>query len=138
MKNNELLDEFHFLAEKLNVKIMKGKGDFSGGSCTVNNQKVIVINNGKPIEQRLNILASCFKNYNLDGLFIVPALREYINDSNKLLEKSLIATCNSSHALGPSSFRNDGGMLSAPGAPFLFIFLMASFIYRMEKSLQDW
>ena len=84
MKNNELLDEFHLLAEKLNVKIMKGKGDFSGGSCTVNNEKVIVINNGKPIEQRLNILASCFKEYNLDDLFIVPALREYINDSNIL------------------------------------------------------
>ncbi|MBE76251.1 MAG: hypothetical protein CMG41_00720 [Candidatus Marinimicrobia bacterium] len=84
MKNNELLDEFHLLAEKLDVKIMKGKGDFSGGSCTVNNEKVIVINNGKPIEQRLNILASCFKDYNLDGLFIVPALREYIKDFNML------------------------------------------------------
>ena len=84
MKNNELLDEFHLLAEKLDIKIMKGKGDFSGGSCTVNNEKVIVINNGKPIEQRLNILASCFKDYNLDGLFIVPALREYIKDFNIL------------------------------------------------------
>tara|TARA_X000001036_G_scaffold346450_1_gene326418 strand:- start:286 stop:546 length:261 start_codon:yes stop_codon:yes gene_type:complete len=84
MKNNDLLDEFHLLAEKLDVKIMKGKGDFSGGSCTVNNEKVIVINNGKPIEQRLSILASCFKDYNLDGLFIVPALREYIKDFNIL------------------------------------------------------
>lgn len=84
MKNNELLEEFHSLAEKLDVKIMKGKGDFSGGSCTVNNEKVIVINNGKPIEQRLNILANCFKYYNLDGLYIVPALREYINESNML------------------------------------------------------
>ena len=84
MKNNDLLDEFHLLAEKLDVKIMKGKGDFSGGSCTVNNEKVIVINNGKPIEQRLSILASCFKDYNLDGLFIVPALREYIKDFNML------------------------------------------------------
>jgi len=84
MKNNELLDEFHLLAEKIGVKIVKGKGDFSGGSCIVNNEKVIVINNGKPIEQRLNILASCFKNYNLDSLFIVPALREYIKDFNIL------------------------------------------------------
>ena len=84
MKNNKLLEEFNLLAEKLDIKIMKGKGDFSGGSCTVNNKKVIVINNGKPIEQRLNVLASWFKDYNLDSLFIVPALREYINGINSL------------------------------------------------------
>ena len=84
MKNNKLLEEFNLLAEKLDIKIMKGKGDFSGGSCTVNNKKVIVINNGKPIEQRLNVLASCFKDYNLDSFFIVPALREYINGANSL------------------------------------------------------
>ena len=84
MKNKELLEEFHSLAEKLDVKIMKGKGDFSGGSCIVNEKKVIVINNMKPIEQRLNTLASCFKDYDLKGLYIVPALRKYINDATRL------------------------------------------------------
>ena len=62
MKNKELLEEFHALAEKLDIKIMKGKGDFSGGDCIVNEKKVIVINNIKPIEQRLNTLA-VYKNY---------------------------------------------------------------------------
>ena len=84
MKNKELLEEFHSLADKLNIKIMKGKGDFLGGDCIVNEKKVIVINNIKPIEQRLNTLASCFKNYDLEGLYIVPALRKYINDANRL------------------------------------------------------
>ena len=84
MKNNKLLEEFHFLAEKLEIKIMKGKGDFSGGECTVNNENVIVINNNKPIEQQLNTLAGCFKKYNLDGLYIIPALREYIDNANRL------------------------------------------------------
>lgn len=84
MKNEELLEEFHLLAEKLDIKIMKGKGDFSGGSCTVNKERVIVINNSKPIEQRLNTLASCFKDYNLDGLYVIPVLREYIDNFQKL------------------------------------------------------
>jgi|TARA_B110000914_G_scaffold103090_1_gene90385 hypothetical protein len=84
LKDKELLEEFHSLAEKLNIKIMKGKGDFSGGDCIVNEKKVIVINNVKPIEQRLNTLASCFKNYDLEGLYIIPALRKYINDANRL------------------------------------------------------
>tara|TARA_B110000438_G_scaffold212631_1_gene204767 strand:- start:1877 stop:2137 length:261 start_codon:yes stop_codon:yes gene_type:complete len=84
MKNEELLEEFHLLAEKLDIKIMKGKGDFSGGSCTVNKERVIVINNSKPIEQRLNTLASCFKDYNLDGLYVIPVLREYIDNFQRL------------------------------------------------------
>jgi len=84
LKNQELLDEFHALAEKLDVKILRGKGSFAGGSCIVNEKKVIVINNMKPIEQRLNTLASCFKGYDLEELYIVPALRKFINDVTRL------------------------------------------------------
>ena len=84
MKNKDLLDEFHLLAEKLEIKILKGKGDFLGGSCIVNNEKVIVINESKPIEQRLNTLASCFIEYDLGSVFMLPALREYIDRMNKL------------------------------------------------------
>ena len=84
MKKKDLLEEFHSLAEKLEIKILKGRGDFIGGSCIVNNEKVIVINKSKPIEQRLNILASCFNEFDLKGMFLLPALREYINIVNKL------------------------------------------------------
>ena len=86
MKNKDLLDEFHILAEKLEIKILKGKGDFLGGSCIVNNKKVIVINKNKPVEQRLNTLASCFNEYDLEGVFLLPAIREYIDSANKLIE----------------------------------------------------
>ena len=84
MKNKDLLDEFHLLAEKLEIKILKGKGDFLGGSCIVNREKVIVINKSKPIEQRLNTLASCFNEFDLEGVFLLPTLREYIDSVNKL------------------------------------------------------
>ncbi len=84
MKNKDLLDEFHLLAEKLKIKILKGKGDFLGGNCIVNNEEVIVINKSKPIEQRLNTLANCFNKYDLEGVFLLPALREYIDSVNKL------------------------------------------------------
>ena len=84
MKNKDLLEEFHLLAEKLEIKILKGTGDFLGGSCIVNNEQVIVINKSKPIEQRLNTLASCFNEFDLEGVFLLPALREYIDNVNKL------------------------------------------------------
>ena len=84
MSNKKLLEEFYLLAEKIGIKIIKGKGDFNGGICKVNDKNVIVINNNKPIEQRLNILAKCFKSHNLKGYYILPVLRQHINDSQGL------------------------------------------------------
>ena len=84
MKFEELLEEFELLSDRIGVKIIKGKGDFMGGNCTINEEKVIVINNNKPIEQRLNILAKCFIEYDLGKLYIVPVLRAYIDDRQTL------------------------------------------------------
>ena len=84
MTYEKLLEEFELLSDRLGIKIIKGKGDFSGGNCTVNEEKIIVINKNKPIEQRLNILAKCFIEYDLDRLYIIPALRAYIDECRTL------------------------------------------------------
>ncbi|MGY8782947.1 MAG: hypothetical protein ACKVHA_06000 [Fidelibacterota bacterium] len=88
MKNNRLYTEFEELANKLGLKILKGKGNFHGGICIVNNEKVIVVNKMKPIEQRLRILANSFLEYNLDDIYLVPALRAYIEEFRTLDLKS--------------------------------------------------
>tara|TARA_B100001750_G_scaffold120529_1_gene95587 strand:- start:34 stop:294 length:261 start_codon:yes stop_codon:yes gene_type:complete len=84
MKKIKLYTEFEELGQRLGLKILKGKGDFSGGTCTVNNETVIVINKMKPMEQRLRILATSFLEFNLDEIYLVPALRAYIEESRLL------------------------------------------------------
>ena len=84
MKKVRLYTEFEELGQRLGLKILKGKGDFSGGTCTVNSETVIVINKMKPMEQRLRTLATSFLEYNLDEIYIVPALRAYIEESRLL------------------------------------------------------
>jgi len=84
MNKNKLYNEFEDLAIKLGFRIIKGKGDFKGGSCIIKDEKVIVVNKRKPIEQKLKILASCFNEIDLDGIYIVPALRAFIEESNTL------------------------------------------------------
>lgn len=84
MKKVKLYTEFEELGQRLGLKILKGKGDFSGGTCTVNSETVIVINKMKPMEQRLRTLATSFLEYNLDEIYMVPALRAYIEDSRLL------------------------------------------------------
>ena len=82
MKNDKLFSEFENLAEKLGLKILKGKGDFIGGTCTVNNKTVIVVNKQKPMEQRLKTLAESLREFNLEEIFIVPAVRDFIENQN--------------------------------------------------------
>ena len=84
MKKVKLYTEFEELGQRLGLKILKGKGDFSGGPCTVNSETVIVINKMKPMEQRLRTLATSFLEYNLDEIYMVPALRAYIEESRLL------------------------------------------------------
>jgi hypothetical protein len=49
IKPEKLFILFEELAEKMNINIVQGKGDFLGGMCSVNDESYIVINKVKPI-----------------------------------------------------------------------------------------
>ncbi len=78
MKNEKLYNELEDIAKRLGLRVLKGKGDFAGGKCKVNNESVIVVNKMKPIEHRLKTLASCFLDYDLESIHMVPAARTFI------------------------------------------------------------
>ena len=84
IKNEKLYSHFEDLAEKLDLKILKGKGDFIGGTCIVNKKKEIVVNKHKPIEQRLKTLANSFIEFDLEKIYVVPAVRAYIEEHRTL------------------------------------------------------
>jgi len=84
MKKEKLYIEFENLCERMGIRIIKGKGDFTGGTCMIHNEMVIVINKMKPIEQHLKTLASSFLDYDLDDIYMLPALRAYIEDIRTL------------------------------------------------------
>lgn len=50
MEKEKLYTEFEELGQRLGVKIVKGKGDFAGGTCIVNDETVIVVNKMKPMD----------------------------------------------------------------------------------------
>lgn len=76
----KMMNMFEELAEKLNINIIQDKGNFNGGTCTVNEEKYIVINKSKPLEQRLKVLAKTFKKRKLSDTYLIPALRSYIEE----------------------------------------------------------
>tara|TARA_B100001250_G_C19456880_1_gene638458 strand:+ start:458 stop:718 length:261 start_codon:yes stop_codon:yes gene_type:complete len=84
MKPKDIYNEFEEISKKLGLKIIKGKGDFVGGECVLNNEKVIVINKLKPIEHRLKILAIIFLKYNLEDIYMLPYMRAFIQNYSSL------------------------------------------------------
>tara|TARA_Y100000994_G_scaffold44752_1_gene35103 strand:- start:483 stop:752 length:270 start_codon:yes stop_codon:yes gene_type:complete len=80
LKPEKIFILFEELAEKMNINIVQGKGDFIGGMCSVNDESYIVINKVKPMSQRLNVLGAEFSKLDLNNIFVSPALRDFIED----------------------------------------------------------
>ena len=83
LKPEKLFILFEELAEKMNINIVQGKGDFIGGMCSINDESYIVINKVKPMSQRLNVLGAEFSKLDLNNIFVSPALRDFIEDKQQ-------------------------------------------------------
>jgi len=68
------------LAERMGFRVIKGKGDFSGGGCRVHDDKVIVINKVKPIEYQSKTIVAGLAKYGLSDHYLIPAVRSYIEE----------------------------------------------------------
>ena len=70
MKPSTIYQEFEKLAESLEVKIIQEKGNFKGGYCLLEKEKVIVINKLKPLEQRIKALALAFSRLDISNIYM--------------------------------------------------------------------
>ncbi|MAJ45577.1 MAG: hypothetical protein CMF96_12670 [Candidatus Marinimicrobia bacterium] len=79
MNKNKIFEEFESLSMKLGYKVIHGKGSFTGDSCLINEDKYIVLNKNKPVEQKLKLFAQIFAKLDLTNVYVKPALRELVN-----------------------------------------------------------
>lgn len=79
MKKNKIIEEFENLSNQLGFKVIHGRGSFTGDSCTINEDKYIVLNKNKPIEQKIKRFAQVFSKIDLTNVYIKPAIREIVN-----------------------------------------------------------
>jgi len=80
MKPEKILEYLLDLADKMGIRIVKGKGDFNGGNCRVKEDKVIVINNLKPVELQSRTVVEGLANHGLSDHYLVPAVRSFIEE----------------------------------------------------------
>ncbi|MDD3473848.1 MAG: hypothetical protein PHS86_13785 [Syntrophaceae bacterium] len=86
MNDNSLLEHLEELASRLGVTLreenLSASGHHSGGGyCKVHGQNIIFINKRDSRQRKIRILARSLNKFNLEGVFVPPAVRRIIETS---------------------------------------------------------
>jgi hypothetical protein len=76
----EIIQDLRSIASQLGATVRFEKGDFKGGYCLLNENKVIVINKNANLQRKAMILSSALKDLGVDEIYLNPKLREMIEE----------------------------------------------------------
>jgi len=102
MKPEHLLQELKDLAEKLNIKVSEQNFRNAGikvksGFCKIKDEENIIIDKHKSSREKNEILALYLNRKSIEDIYIVPAVREFLDrakgkDSAKLFSTDALST----------------------------------------------
>ncbi len=76
----QILQELKAVADQLGATVRFEKGDFKGGYCIVRDKKVIVINKMTNLQRKVMILSTALKELGIESIYVVPRIREVIEE----------------------------------------------------------
>ena len=79
----QIFEEFEILGEKLGLRIIKGKGDFNGGNCIINNK--VLIEHDSSIGDHCHIATAAIIN----GDDIMSTLNSLNDEANSILADAI-------------------------------------------------
>ncbi|MDP6050726.1 MAG: hypothetical protein QF879_00080 [Candidatus Latescibacteria bacterium] len=74
----------------MSIRIRYGKLDGGGGLCRYRDEYHIVINKRLDIDGRIEVMARVFARFPLDDVFLIPAIREAIDQYIDSASESLL------------------------------------------------
>ena len=86
MKSKTIYNKLYSIAENLDIKIIKGKGNFKGGSCVYKTENIIVLNHNKPIEDQIRNLAFGLLEFNLDLIKLDSHIKKLLEEYQYIKE----------------------------------------------------
>jgi len=101
LKDEELLDALVNLARNLEFDVRFDRGSFRDGCCRIQKGNIIVLNRTSPTPRKVAALAQALSDQPLDGVFLLPAVREAI-EKTKTMKPQLL------RALRPTPRRHHG------------------------------
>ena len=90
MNYSSIFQEFEDIASQMGIRILQEKGNFKGGFCLLETEKIIVINKHKSIEQRINALSKAFSKLDTSKIYLKPLIRELIEEEKSIFQLNTI------------------------------------------------
>ena len=86
MKSTQLYQHLKEVAEKVEISVSEQNLRATGvnaksGLCRVKGKQVFIMDKHLPIRQKVETLAECLREVPLDDIYLVPAVRNYLEQS---------------------------------------------------------
>ncbi len=91
MDEEEALQAFEQIAQKLNLEIRYEKGDFKGGLCRIGDRQYLILQKNDPAYKKLSLFAQELKKFDLNDVYVVPAIRKFIESETETNEQAELA-----------------------------------------------
>ena len=91
MRHEGLISELEAIANQLGVSVRYEKGDFEGGFCILKEKKLLVVNKRLMPNKKAAALAIALHEIGLDNVFVMPAVREFIEDEVARVAKNMLS-----------------------------------------------
>jgi len=88
MKPTKLYQYLKELAVKLDITVAEQNLRVTGvnaksGLCIVKDQKIFIMDKHLTVREKLETLADCLRNLPLDDIYVMPAVRKYLDRSDR-------------------------------------------------------
>ncbi|MGD2063551.1 MAG: hypothetical protein PVF51_08235 [Nitrospirota bacterium] len=78
MKLSDLQEELQQVATRLGVTVRYERANFTGGSCTLHGEALIIVNSKLTLREKVRALAKEVSRLPLDDVFIRPEVRRHL------------------------------------------------------------
>ena len=81
MTDPEILEKLEELLARLEIDLVREQGEFSGGLCRIGGENRFILNRALPLPQQIGILCRDLATVDLSRVYVLPVLREMIQDA---------------------------------------------------------
>lgn len=84
MKAEKLVQHLSDIVRKTGFRLRTEEGNFRGGSCVFADERLIILNRRMTPEERAELLARALVTEDLEGIYMPPEVRDFIEKHEPL------------------------------------------------------